>query len=270
MKMKENWKPVTISGITGILMGAGSVLAARELTTGNEEAVAEAESSDGLKEMTVDDSMSFKDAFDMARNELGPGGLFHWRGNIFNTYTNDEWSAMSNEEKEEFAQEVNPEVSPEDVDTDLMAEAEAAEEEIDEVTADEDVAVAVVDETEEVRVVADQTTSDNDVAMASAEVIEEALSETSDDDVRVIGYGDIDLVNGNSVTVEELEINGQRVAVIDVDKDGVGDIAMSDLNHNQHADEGEIIDLHTGDVLSFDSNTSVVENIDMDSITSNL
>lgn len=263
MKMKENWKPVTISGITGILMGAGSVLAARELTTGNEEAVAEAESSDGLKEMTVDDSMSFKDAFDMARNELGPGGLFHWRGNIFNTYTSDEWNAMSHEDKEQFAQEVNPEVSPEDVDTDLMAEAE-----VDEVAADEDVAVA--DETEEVRVVADQTTSDNDVAMASAEVIEDALNETDDDDVRVIGYGDIDLVNGNTVTVEELEINGQRVAVIDMDKDGVGDIAMSDLNHNNHADEGEIIDLHTGDVLSFDSNTSAVENIDMDSITSNL
>lgn len=265
MKMKENWKPVTISGITGILMGAGSVLAARELTTGNEEAVAEAESSDGLKEMTVDDSMSFKDAFDMARNELGPGGLFHWRGNIFNTYTNDEWNAMSDKDKDEFAQEVNPEVSPEDVDTDLMAEAE-----VDEVAADEDVDVAVADETEEVRVVADQTTSDNDVAMASAEVIEDALNETDDDDVRVIGYGDIDLVNGNTVTVEELEINGQRVAVIDMDKDGVGDIAMSDLNHNNHADEGEIIDLHTGDVLSFDSNTSAVENIDMDSITSNL
>lgn len=265
MKMKENWKPVTISGITGILMGAGSVLATRVMTTGNEEAVAEAESSEGLKEMTVDDSMSFKDAFDMARNELGPGGLFHWRGNIFNTYTSDEWNAMSDENKEEFAQEVNPEVSPEDVDTDLMAEAE-----VDVVEADEDVAVAETEEAEEVRVVAEETTSDNDVAMASAEVVENAQAETGDDDVRVIGYGDIDLANGNSVTVEELEINGQRVAVIDMDKDGVGDIAMSDLNHNQHADEGEIIDLHTGDVLSFENNASVVEDIDIDSITSNL
>ena len=265
MKMKENWKPVTISGITGILMGAGSVLAAREFTTANEEAVAEAESSEELKEFTADDSMSFKDAFDMARNELGPGGLFHWRGNIFNTYTSDEWNAMSHEDKEQFAQEVNPEVSPEDVDVDLLAEAEVAE-----VAADEDVAVAEVDEKEEVRVVADQTTSDNDVAMASAEVIEEALTDTGDDDVRVIGYGDIDLANGNSVTVEELEINGQRVAVIDVDKDGVGDIAMSDLNHNQHADDGEIIDLHTGDVLAFDHQTSGIDDNDLDSFISPL
>ena len=26
---------------------------------------------------------------------------------------------------------------------------------------------------------------------------------------------------------------------------------MSDLNHNQQPDEGEVIDLHTGDVVSF-------------------
>lgn len=259
MKMKENWKPVTISGITGILMGAGSVLAAREFTTGNEEAIAE--SSDELKETTVDDSMSFKEAFDTARAELGPGGIFHWRGNIFNTYTSDEWNGMTDEDKNEFAQNVNPEVSPEDVDTDLMAEAEVDDEVVEVVDDLEDVA-------QEVSVVAEETTSDNDLAMATvAEVQEENLDETGDNDVRVIGYGDIDLANGRAVTVEELEINGQRVAVIDVDQDGVGDIAMSDLNHNNQADDGEIIDLHTGDVLAFDHNNTSVEDVDSDVLT---
>ena len=263
MKMKENWKPVTISGITGILMGAGSVLAARELTTGNEEAVAESsEDVNGLKEMTADDSWSFKEAFDTAREQLGAGGVFHWRGNIFNTYTADEWNAMSAEEKDEFAQEVNPEVSPDEIDTDLMAESEVSD--VEEVVEDEDLA-------EEVTVVTDGTNADNDLAMASvAEVQDKNQDETGDDDVRVIGYGDIDLANGRAVTVEELEINGQRVAVIDVDQDGVGDIAMSDLNHNNKADDGEIVDLHTGDVLTFDHSNTSVEDIDVDLTTMNL
>ena len=75
--------------------------------------------------------------------------------------------------------------------------------------------------------------------------------ESKDDDVRVVGSGHVQLPDGHFVAVEELDVNGQRVAVIDVDNDGVGDIAMSDLNHNQLADEGEIIDLHTGETLSF-------------------
>ena len=84
-------------------------------------------------------------------------------------------------------------------------------------------------------------------------------SSSAADDVRVIGYGDIDLANGNSVTVEELEVNGQRVAVIDVDKDGVGDIAMSDLNHNNRPDDGEVIDLHTGNSIIFEDQASLDE-----------
>ena len=103
--------------------------------------------------------------------------------------------------------------------------------------------------------------------VAKAQVVAEESApavDTGDDDVRVIGYGDINLVDGRSVTVEELEINGQRVAVIDVDKDGVGDFAMSDLNHNNHADEGEVIDLHTGDAVSFHNDQTAMDDSSVD------
>jgi hypothetical protein len=242
MTAKEVWKPVTISGITGILMGAGSMYAAQELTSGEEGSVAS--SSDQMKEAIVDDGQSFKEAFDAARAEVGPGGVFRWHGNIYNTYTAEEWKAMSDEEKHLFAQRVSPAVSPSEIDTNQIAEASPTEDvQIAEATSDtvkENFASATVVE-------------DHEEATAQAVVADE----TDDDDVRVIGYGDIDLANGRSVTVEELTINGQRVAVIDVDQDGVGDIAMSDLNHNNRPDDGEIIDLHTGDALSFESQTSV-------------
>jgi hypothetical protein len=34
---------------------------------------------------------------------------------------------------------------------------------------------------------------------------------------------------------------------------------MSDLNHNQRADEGEVIDLHTGDVISFQNDQTSMD-----------
>ena len=248
MKFKENWKPVTISGFTGILMGAGAMYAAQVVTANDAETVAE--SGDKLKQFVADDSLSFKAAFDTARTELGAGGVFSWHGKLFNTYTAEEWNAMSQKDKELFAQQVKPEVSVEDVDTrDLAISNEtngSVAEASNDITQNSEIEVKVVEE--------------ENLTMASVKVDDKQNAETVsslDDDVRVIGYGDIDLVNGNSVTVEELEINGQRVAVIDVDKDGVGDVAMSDLNHNNRPDDGEVIDLHTGNPISFDDHASI-------------
>lgn len=245
MKAKETWKPVTISGFTGILMGAGAMYAAQKYVINDEAPVAEAgEEDQQLKEMVVDDNLSFREAFDTARAELGAGGVFHWHGKIFNTYTSDEWQAMTHEDKELFAQQVKPEVSPADIDTNQIAEAASVDYDVQVV---DDIAQNV-----DVQMVDDVT-----VAAVNVDEQQSDAPVSEDDDVRIVGYGDIDLVNGNTVTVEELEINGQRVAVIDVDHDGVGDIAMSDLNHNNRPDAGEVIDLHTGDVLSFDNQTAV-------------
>lgn len=230
--VKENWKPVTISGMTGILMGAGSMYASHKLTTDEMPAVAES-SELPLQEASVEGCKSFREAFQAARAEFGPGAVFRWHGNIYNTYTSEEWNAMSTEEKNLFAQRVKPEVSPSDIDTNQIAKAESA---------DEDVQIASVQQEDHV---------------AKAQVV--ASAQSDDDDVRVIGFGDVNLADGRSVTVEELEINGQRVAVIDVDKDGVGDFAMSDLNHNNRADEGEVIDLHTGDVISFQNDQTAMD-----------
>ena len=243
MKTKEMWKPVTISGVSGILLGAGAVYGAQKLMANDidQDQLAElVETEQPLKETVMDDNLSFKHAFDGAREEIGPDGLFHWRGNIYSTCTAEEWAAKTAEEKDLIAQQVRPEVSVEDVDT-------AQLEEVYEV-GDTDMAYQ-----DDVQIDNSYTaTDDADVAVATiAEDVSAEAAETGDDDVRIVGYGDIDLANGNSVTVEELDINGQRVAIIDVDQDGVGDYAMSDLNHNNQADEGEVIDLHTGYAVTF-------------------
>lgn len=50
----------------------------------------------------VDDSMSFGEAFATAREEVGAGGLFMWRGHSYNTYYKKEWDSMSPAEKEQY------------------------------------------------------------------------------------------------------------------------------------------------------------------------
>lgn len=50
----------------------------------------------------VNDDMSFNEAFSAARSEVGAGGVFEWRGQVYGTYYGDEWNAMTDEEKDDF------------------------------------------------------------------------------------------------------------------------------------------------------------------------
>ena len=121
------WQSVTIGGVTGILMGAGAMYAldaygnepAAEETVNNngersdgKEEIHSHVGSNGLKVADVDENLSFGDAFQTAREAVGPGGVFHWHGNIYNTYTADEWNGMSAEDRAQFAQQVQPEIRP--------------------------------------------------------------------------------------------------------------------------------------------------------------
>ena len=229
---KQTWKQVSISGVTGILMGAGAMKAMQSMAVGEVED--NAEQAETAEADTQYDNMSFREAFDSARAELGAGGVFRWHGNLYNTYTAEEWNAKTAQEQDDFAEQVGAEINAEDVDTSDFAETEQMAE----------------------------TEGDSDVSIVNNSVSYEQAAESTEDandDVRVLGHGDVTLDNGRTVTVEELEVNGQRVAVIDVDQDGEADLAMSDLNNNQQMDEGEVIDLHTGEAVSFTNDNDNVE-----------
>ena len=220
---KQTWKQVSISGVTGILMGAGAMKAMQPTVAGeSENNVGQTETAEAASQY---DNLSFREAFDAARAEMGAGGVFRWHGNIYNTYTAEEWNAKTAKEQDDFAEQVGAEISAEDVDTD-------------------------------VNIVSNDNVNGNEVAVSEQAA---ETTENADDDVRVLGYGDVTLDNGRTVTVEELEVNGQRIAVIDVDRDGEADLAMTDMNHNQQMDEGEVIDLHTGEAVSFTNDNDNVE-----------
>ena len=240
MNEKKRWKPVTIGGFTGILMGAGTMYLyqthASSETTGNTTSV---------EKQIVDvpepsEDLSFGQAFEAARAELGPGGVFRWHGNVYNTYTVEEWNAMSHHEQQQFVARMEPEVTVDEIDTQQMGYAARHEEDV---AVNQQNLVGGNDDVKE-----SPEMPDEDVVVATPD----SQPDSGDDDVRIVGQERLMAPNGQYIGVEEVEHNGRRVTIIDVDNDGYGDYAMSDLNQNGRPDEGEVIDLHTGEIVAFD------------------
>lgn len=153
------WKQVSIGGMAGILMGGGAMYATDSFAASKEGVPAEGATtaevidtqegaaaqevvdthegaatngvaatqeiaqSESIKVAEVSDNMSFKDAFNAARDQVGAGGVFRWHGGIYNTYTAEEWNSMSDAEKSDFAELVKPEISVVEIDTAQITEA---------------------------------------------------------------------------------------------------------------------------------------------------
>lgn len=243
METKETWKLVTIGGVAGIQLGSAlSILANKVISLKDPEVTLSVRNSEPKIARAFADNTTFQEAFEGARAEQGPGGLFTWKGNLYNTYTAEEWQNMSEEEHDLFTSRIHIESFSTDSDVTIQTDVE-----VDDLTE----GITMVDESEmqesEKTIEADVTSWDD--------------LENDDNDVRIVGYDEIDLDNGQSVIMQELEVNGQRVAIIDVDKDGEADFAMTDLNHNYQMDDGEVIDLHTGEAISFTNEATETENV---------
>jgi len=61
-----------------------------------------------LEVAEVNQEGTFKEAFDAARAQVGPGGIFEWHGQWYNTYTAEEWTGMEPVSKNDYALLVKP------------------------------------------------------------------------------------------------------------------------------------------------------------------
>lgn len=59
----------------------------------------------------VNDEMSFQEAFQTARAEVGPGGFFEYNGKLYNTYTQQEWEDMSPEMQGQYWSSIDQHVT---------------------------------------------------------------------------------------------------------------------------------------------------------------
>ena len=108
--LKTGWKRVAIGGVSGIMIGSAAAYAATKMINQNQEDAtpeAEAAQTDHKMATSVSDDMSFADAFAAAREEVGPGGTFTWHGNVYGTFTADEWNSMSPQEQMDYFADIS-------------------------------------------------------------------------------------------------------------------------------------------------------------------
>ena len=115
----NTWQQVAIGGVAGIAIGGLATAAAAAVTV--DEAEVAVTPDDGSLEgvngtahidsmvpvAEVSDDMSFGEAFAAAHEQVGPGGVFVWHGQVYNTYTADEWNSMTPAEHAEFGSHVH-------------------------------------------------------------------------------------------------------------------------------------------------------------------
>ena len=237
------WKPITIGGFTGILLGGGALMASNASAanqghedTPQDDAVASTDEpavdtvgqapENELNIANTEPGLSFDEAFAAARAQVGPGGIFYWHGAIFSTYTEAEWNGLTEAQQEQFAQQVRPEVDANHVDVEQIAAVAAQD--VADVPVEEDapVADAVVDE-------------DTPVADAAIEddAPVEALPEASVADLSIEEYAeDLAAVDvAPQELVDNVELN-EDVQIADFEPQRViEDLALADVSTKSSA-----------------------------------
>ena len=205
----DTWRKVAIGGVTGILLGASGAAVASTLNNQTVEGTSEEQTpptpNNEIDVATgVRDSMSFGDAFAAARSEVGPGGVFHWRGNVYNTYYEKEWNEMSHQDRVAFSHRAAPEI----------AHSHTHHHE----------------------------SHHDHAANTHAAEVETAMS-SEDPDVRLIGVQDVTMEDGSVQTIGAATVNGYDVVLVDMDHNGVFDYAGVDVNNNGQIDPDERIEI---------------------------
>ena len=141
------WKKVVIGGVSGIVLGSVAeyaALASEDMLDGSDSIDDAVDKSVDEMLHSVDDEMSFEEAFAAARADLGPGGVFAWRGNMYNTYTSEEWESLQEQSQED---EYQSGVEVLQIQDELDAELGDEEYEVEETeTLDSEVEVYVVED----------------------------------------------------------------------------------------------------------------------------
>lgn len=196
---------------------------------------------DTLQVAGVEDSMSFGEAFAAARSQVGPAGVFEWRGNDYSTFTKEEWDSMDAAQRGDYMHKY--------YNTDMSEEAVSV---VEEVTAVENV------EGVDVHEVADNLTDRQDVTVTQVRdtviVSSEEVIIVNEETEEVVTCEAVDVTVEHEVCDSHIvfgEVDGHEVMYSDLDGDGVADYMVIDANDNGIAEYEEIHDI-SGDGLDMD------------------
>lgn len=233
------WRSAAVGAGAGVLMGAGATILTSATTVDPDSPAKPGHDGTESPEnpvwvddqipvaTTVTDEMSFADAFETARTEVGAGGVFEWRGNIYNTYTADEWNAMSDEERAEFGSHFD------------WPETPAA------TVVEEPVVVQTGSHTAQGSVVPTQG-DDIEVVSVDHPTVTPANNQMDNGDlaedepeVQVLGV----VQDESGAYVGGMVVDGQEALLVDVDGDMTFDAMAVDVNGDGQISDNEIVDI---------------------------
>lgn len=237
-KKKEGiaWKSCLVGGIPGIILGAagtfaGSELAAAEVVDEQHGASLDTGAADAeIHEVapvagSVSDDMSFAEAFAEARDEVGPGGVFSWHGQVYSTYNQEEWDGMSDEQRQEYSDSVS--------EADVKPEPYTPIEES--VNSDDEVVVVEEETTGEDAPAEESGNSDDEVIPA------EETADGENGDVQIIEVSEADSENGGAGYVGVGEVDGHYAEFQDTGGDGIVDQIGVDMDDNGVIEAEELV-----------------------------
>jgi hypothetical protein len=230
---KSVWGKVAAGAGAGIVLGAATtVLSSSSEPVEAQQEIQHPEWTDGEVPVatSVNDDMSFTDAFNAAREEVGSGGVFEWHGYIYSTYTDDEWNSMSEAEREEYGSHFN--WTPEDSDDVTASVASDVDTDDVEVTVD-----GPADEPYAQEDVADvEPAGGNDPHLVDASDV----VDVDDPEVEVLGVIHDDETGAN---IGGMLVGDQQVVLVDVDNDQAFDVMVADVDNNGTITDNEVIDI---------------------------
>lgn len=236
-KDNSTLKSSLIGGATGIVLGAVStVLTGATVLPGENIAGGKEDNHEDTEihfATSVNDDMTYSEAFAAARQEVGPGGAFVWHGTVYGTYYGTEWNAMSPEEQAEFSQ--NAIAQQPAVDHTPTASANQHSNNNNHSNTQQQAEPQNHQQHEEHHETAHEQQS---------EVVE----------VEVEGVQEnVELEDGTIVNIGTATIEGHDAAFVDVDNDGTFDIVGIDENNDGIISENEISELSQDSGMNVDN-----------------
>lgn len=233
----------TVATAAGAFVGGAAVgLGTSAFATANPDAVdapdpeqAILANDEGVRYAHVD-ADNFADAFAQARQQVGPGGVFEYNGNLYGTYTAEEWNNMSSEERNDYQNKIS-DVAPdnsEDLSHNQPHNSPTHQ------------GVNPVDGS------TPEPTQDNaelspENQEPSSELVPENVEliaeETTDNEIRVLGVETVQDGSGNIMNVAIVESEGDQALLVDVDNNGSIDVLLHDDNADGQIQESEIYDI---------------------------
>lgn len=248
---KVGWKYVVLGQSVGVLLGAGAAFFLKHRAS--ENAASDSLEDEGASPegwIAADDSQSFEQAIEEAREAVGSTGAFSWRGGVYATSSQEEWMAMDETERQAIVEQFEPEVPADVIDVRPVVDAgtdveqPVVEQFVDEVSVEEQDFVEAQTEAfalEDDGYIHVNDSEGNDFVFADGERID--VSDSAD--VMVV-EADTDADQDPSMAVEDVD---DVSVVLDDAAIVVDDDAVSVVVDDAMADSGGMDEFGAGDAF---------------------